>query len=78
MPAPAHLNCPRCGQALTPEDTYLRCVTHGLFFRYGPRLLVAAPTAEDHSAHLMPWQTLTEEAPELLILPATTAAATAK
>ncbi|MEF3274693.1 MAG: hypothetical protein K6356_09905 [Chloroflexus sp.] len=71
----ASLPCPRCGQPLTVESVYLRCTTHGLFFRYGPRRLLVAPLPEDHSAYLMPWQTLAEHDPELLLLP--TAAATA-
>ncbi len=74
----ANLTCPRCGQPLTSEGTYLRCAAHGLFFRYGPRRLLAAPQPEVHDDYLMPWQTLAEAAPERLELPAAAAATPAK
>ncbi|MDW8404840.1 hypothetical protein [Chloroflexus sp.] len=74
---PTHDTCPRCGRTLTTEGAYLRCATHGLFFRYGPRRLVAAPTAEEHD-YLMPWQTLAEETPAVLELPTAAATATTK
>jgi hypothetical protein len=54
-PEPA---CPACGAPLHPDGTLLRCETHGLFFRYGPRLLVHVAHAEEREAVLMPWQTL--------------------
>lgn len=73
-----HLTCPHCGQALTAEGTYLRCVTHGLFFRYGPRRLLAAPMPVERHEHLLPWQTLNDETPRALSLPATAATASTK
>lgn len=54
-PEPA---CPVCGAPLHLDGTLLRCETHGLFFRYGPRLLVHAAHAAEREAVLMPWQTL--------------------
>ncbi|NJN19333.1 MAG: hypothetical protein HC822_25320 [Oscillochloris sp.] len=39
-----------------------RCGDHGLFFSYGPRLLVRADRNGTERAPLMPWQTLAEEA----------------
>lgn len=55
--------CPACGQQLRPEGDLLRCKTDGLFFRYGPRLLVHVARPDDHEATLMPWQTLGEPEP---------------
>lgn len=55
--------CPDCGRALQPEGEMLRCSQHGLFFHYGPRLLVhVAERADERRQALLPWQTLTEKA----------------
>lgn len=56
------LICPGCGAQLEPEGELLRCVEHGLFFRYGPRLLVQAPRRAVADAPLLPWQTMQERA----------------
>lgn len=56
--------CPTCSAALKREGDLLRCEQHGLFFRYGPRLLVHVAHGEEHEAALMPWQTLVEDKPE--------------
>ncbi|GIV89449.1 MAG: hypothetical protein KatS3mg055_1967 [Chloroflexus sp.] len=72
------LVCPRCHQSLIPEGVYLRCAQHGLFFRYGPHRLLTAPTPAVNDDYLMPWQTLTDEAPVLLELPTTATTAAPK
>jgi hypothetical protein len=61
-PNPHGRSCPSCGEQLQRDGELLRCKQHGLFFRYGPRLLVhvARPTGEQ--SPLMPWQTLQERA----------------
>ncbi len=69
-----NLTCPRCTQALTPTGNYLRCGRHGLFFRYGPRLLLRAPVTDTSDQALLPWETLADEQPALLELPTATAA----
>jgi hypothetical protein len=70
--------CPRCDQPLVPEGMYLRCTTHGLFFRYGPRRLLAAPMTVERHEPLLPWQTLSEEPARKLSLPTSTTAAATK
>jgi hypothetical protein len=50
--------CPACGAPLIPEERLLRCPEHGLFFRYGPRLLVQIPNEREVGEDLLPWQTL--------------------
>jgi hypothetical protein len=52
--------CPTCGRDLRCDGELLRCETHGLFFAYGPRLLVHAAHTAEAKGSLMPWQTLTE------------------
>jgi hypothetical protein len=54
--------CPTCGQPLSAEGELLRCAADGLFFRYGPRLLVHVARDEAARPTLMPWQTLAEPA----------------
>ena len=55
--------CPRCGVRLEPEGTTLRCEIHGLFFSYGPRLLVQVAHPDAPEAVLLPWQNLNETTP---------------
>jgi len=52
--------CPSCGEPLQPEGELLRCADHGLFFTYGPRLLVHVARPETPESPLMPWQTIAE------------------
>lgn len=52
--------CPTCGKELQHDGELLRCETHGLFFAYGPRLLVHAANGAEPKGALMPWQTLPE------------------
>lgn len=59
---PQPRRCPVCEAQLTPEGELLCCPEHGLFFRYGPRLLVHVAASRPHPAPLMPWQTMEEEA----------------
>lgn len=54
--------CPTCGEPLEREGELLRCAQHGLFFSYGPRLLVHVPRPDAAEQPLMPWQTLAERA----------------
>lgn len=58
-PEPAR-TCPTCGKELQRDGELLRCDTHGLFFAYGPRLLVHAAHGAEAKGALMPWQTLPE------------------
>jgi hypothetical protein len=60
--APNGLPCPGCGAPLEREGDLLRCAEHGLFFRYGPRLLVQVPHATADEVPLLPWQTMKERA----------------
>lgn len=50
--------CPACGEQLHRDGDLLRCKQHGLFFRYGPRLLVHVARPAGVQSPLMPWQTL--------------------
>lgn len=50
--------CPSCGEPLATEGRLLRCAEHGAFFRYGPRLLVHAPSEREADEPLLPWQRL--------------------
>jgi hypothetical protein len=50
--------CPTCGEQLRREADLLRCTQHGLFFSYGPKLLVAVASPTVAQPPLMPWQTL--------------------
>jgi hypothetical protein len=61
-PATDVRTCPSCGAPLEQEGDMLRCAEHGLFFRYGPRLLVHAPNAAVAETPLLPWQTVQERA----------------
>lgn len=54
--------CPVCEAELSSEGDLLRCKEHGLFFRYGPRLLVHVAAPAPHPTPLMPWQTMEEPA----------------
>lgn len=54
--------CPRCHTPMQLQGELWRCGDHGLFFSYGPRLLVRADRNGTERAPLMPWQTLAEEA----------------
>jgi hypothetical protein len=50
--------CPECGRELLPEEDALRCEVHGLFFLYGPALLVRTPDNNAKlSQQLLPWET---------------------
>jgi hypothetical protein len=51
-------SCPTCGAPLSAEERLLRCPEHGLFFRYGPRLLVRIPLEREVGEDLLPWQTM--------------------
>jgi hypothetical protein len=62
MPNSQGRTCPNCGEQLERDGELLRCQQHGLFFSYGPRLLVHTPQAEAAQRPLMPWQTLNERA----------------
>ncbi len=57
--------CPDCGSTLQAEGELQSCPKHGLFFSYGPRLLVhvAEGNVASQSKHqpLMPWQTLSDK-----------------
>lgn len=50
--------CPNCGnRLLSGNNGALRCDEHGLFFAYGPQLLVRAPQPEERLAdRSMPWE----------------------
>ena len=49
--------CPDCGGKLVHERDLLRCEIHGVFFAYGPQLLVRAPRENGkHYEALMPWE----------------------
>jgi hypothetical protein len=49
--------CPDCGDKLIKERELLRCESHGMFFAYGPQLLVRAPRENGkHHETLMPWE----------------------
>lgn len=61
-PTKLETSCPNCGKQLQRDGELLRCVQHGLFFRYGPRLLVQVPHRDATQVPLMPWQTLNERA----------------
>lgn len=61
MPETARLQCPTCGEYLRHEGDLLRCAQHGLFFTYGPSLLVTVPHTTVAQPPLMPWQTLKVE-----------------
>jgi hypothetical protein len=53
--------CPVCGRSLQHEGDLERCDEHGLFFYYGPRLLVHVSTQSDEQQKaLLPWQTVRE------------------
>ena len=49
--------CPNCGRELRKERGELRCADHGVFFAYGPNLIVraAARTERDTKVQL-PWE----------------------
>ena len=54
---PVGFVCPTCGAKLTREGNLLRCAEHGVFFAYGPQLLVrAARQPEPHPASDLPWE----------------------
>lgn len=57
-PAQRSPACPDCGAPLAREGERLRCAAHGLFFRYGPRLLVRVAAPAPPAQSLLPWQTL--------------------
>jgi hypothetical protein len=57
-PNPNGQTCPTCGARLEREGNLLRCAEHGLFFRYGPRLLVQVPHHAAAETPLLPWQTM--------------------
>ena len=59
-PNPHGRTCPACGEQLHHDGELLRCKQHGLFFRYGPRLLVHAPNGAVAETPLLPWQTVQE------------------
>lgn len=63
MPNSQGRTCPNCGEQLHRDGDLLRCKQHGLFFNYGPRLLVHVARAGGAQAPLMPWQTLSDRAP---------------
>lgn len=50
--------CPSCGMELmTSDNGALRCGEHGMFFAYGPQLLVRAPQQDERfSDQPMPWE----------------------
>lgn len=49
--------CPDCGGNLAKEQDLFHCKDHGVFFRYGPQLLVRAPETQDQRATvLLPWE----------------------
>jgi hypothetical protein len=49
--------CPDCGSKLTKERDLLRCQSHGMFFAYGPQLLVRAPHENGkHQETVLPWE----------------------
>ncbi len=49
--------CPNCGRELRKERGELRCVEHGVFFAYGPNLVVRAPARAEHEAKIqLPWE----------------------
>ena len=57
------VHCPVCGHSLQHEGDLERCDEHGLFFYYGPRLLVHISTQSDERQKtLLPWQTVRESA----------------
>jgi uncharacterized Zn finger protein (UPF0148 family) len=52
----AHV-CPVCGTELAREGGALRCESHGMFFAYGPQLLVRVPRNTGRSSEpLLPWE----------------------
>jgi hypothetical protein len=53
--------CPACGEQLHRDGDLLRCEQHGLFFRYGPSLLVHVARTAATQAPLMPWQTVQDQ-----------------
>ncbi|MEN9937960.1 MAG: hypothetical protein RLZZ387_4539 [Chloroflexota bacterium] len=55
--APATETCPKCRAALTSDNGLLRCEAHGVFFSYGPHLLVRAPRLNGKGPETpMPWE----------------------
>lgn len=49
--------CPECGVKLTKTRDLLSCQEHGLFFAYGPQLLVRAPLQDGKSNEVvLPWE----------------------
>jgi hypothetical protein len=49
--------CPNCGNELKSERGELRCSQHGVFFAYGPNLVVRAPQQSEGDAKAtMPWE----------------------
>lgn len=49
--------CPNCGKKLIEDHSALRCNEHGMFFAYGPQLLVRAPQPEDRAQKpALPWE----------------------
>ena len=49
--------CPDCGSTLVKDRDLLRCASHGMFFAYGPQLLVRAPHKNgEHAEVVLPWE----------------------
>jgi hypothetical protein len=63
-PTPSRPDCPDCGEPLNCVGQRFHCAAHGLFFRYGPRLLIRVPPPPPPPASsardLLPWQTYNE------------------
>ena len=52
--------CPQCDKTLQCDNDVLCCDEHGVFFRYGPHLIVrCAPELQAQPIlTLLPWETL--------------------
>ncbi len=49
--------CPTCGCELKVENGELRCDEHGIFFAYGPQLVVRAPEKTEQTPRVvLPWE----------------------
>lgn len=49
--------CPTCGRELKPDNDKLRCDEHGIFFVYGPNLVVRAQESDERAPRVvLPWE----------------------
>jgi uncharacterized Zn finger protein (UPF0148 family) len=54
--------CPTCQAVLSRENGHLRCETHGMFFAYGPQLVVRLPRSGVRQGEpLLPWESRTSQ-----------------